>query len=335
MSDLSARVLAGVSLDRIEAAAFLEEMLADDLTDEEIGAALQAMASRGETAEEIAGFVDTMRQRMTAVSLPTPVADNCGTGGDGAGTFNISTTAALMVAACGLPVAKHGNRAASSKTGSADLLEKMGYQFPKTVEEVGTEVARCSFAFLFAPYFHPAMARLRKVRSELGIRTIFNLLGPLSNPAGATIKVLGVSSPNLMGTLGDVAVATNGAEVSRLLVVHSADGMDEFSLSAPTAVREWNGREWRSYSVSPSDVGLLESPRSHLRAADVSESAVLAGSALNGVQSPVYDCTLFNAAALWYLAGRADSIADAVGQLRERTMIGKITECIAHILGHA
>lgn len=329
MNNSLARILSRESLRREDAAELLVQILDGTLSDIQISAILIAMASRGESVDEIAGFVDTMRTRMTKVTIATDAVDGCGTGGDSSGTFNISTTASILAAAAEVPVAKHGNRAVSSRSGSADLLECLGYQFPKIAADAARSFQETGFVFLFAPYFHPAMARVKEIRRELGVRTIFNLLGPLCNPAGVTKQVIGVYSPQLMGLLGDVAVAT-GTE--RLLMVHSEDGMDEFSLSASTRVREWNGSSWREYSVSPESCGLTSTDRSVFSADSIESSAAIVRDVFSGRPSSVRDIAVLNAAALLYVGGQVDTIAQGVHVLQGKIASDHLSARIEMIL---
>lgn len=323
MNPILHRIVQRDSLSRVEAAQLLRDILDEKIPDLLLAALLVALASKGETVDEIAGFIDTMRERMTRVSLQVEAVDGCGTGGDGTGTFNISTAASLMAAAAGVPVAKHGNRAVSSSCGSADVLEALGYKFPTESSTASRNLHTDDFVFLFAPTFHPAMARVRGVRAELGVRTIFNLLGPLSNPANVRHQVIGVYSRGLLEKIGEVAVATGSG---RLLIVHSADGMDEFSISASTLVREWTGQYWREYQFTPEDAGLGRADRATIAGGSATINSRLVRRALSGEVGPVTDVTILNAAALLYVHGQADSIQDAVSMLKEVSLTGKIRE---------
>ncbi len=323
MNSALSRILSRESLRREDAAHLLSQMLDGTLSDVQIAAILSVMASRGETVDEVSGFVDTMRSRMTAVPITADPVDGCGTGGDSSGTFNISTTASLLAAAAGVPVVKHGNRAVSSRSGSADLLEHLEYQMPTSAADAVERFTESGFVFLFAPYFHPAMARVKEIRRELGVRTIFNLLGPLCNPAGVTRQVIGVYAPHLMTLLGDVAVATGS---KRLVMVHSQDGMDEFSISAPTAVREWTGNEWREYSVTPESVGLRSANRAELTADSVEASASLVRDVLTGRPGGARDVAVLNAAALLYVGGKVHSTEEGVQSLKELFATGTVSD---------
>jgi anthranilate phosphoribosyltransferase len=279
-------------------------------TQAQMGALLMALHIRGEAAEDLAIAASVMREFCVPVKL-TPKAvllDTCGTGGDGADTFNISTAAALVIAACDVPVAKHGNRAATSKTGSADVLEALGVRVELSAEQVARSVEELGIGFMFARAHHPAMKHVAPVRAELGVRTIFNLLGPLCNPASASHQVIGVPSLNLLEPFAR-ALASLGSR--RAWVVHGEDGFDELSLAGPTHVIELDDGEVRQFVVRPEDFGLRSQPEAQLGVQSVEHSAAVIRAVLRGEQGPARDVVRLNAAAGLLVAGRAASFSEA------------------------
>jgi anthranilate phosphoribosyltransferase len=278
-----------------------------------IAAFLVALRMKGEHADEIAGFAETMRANAVAVTpKATGLVDTCGTGGDGSGTANISTAAAFVVAGAGLPVAKHGNRALSSSSGSADVLEELGVR----IDLDATQVARCideaGIGFIFAPAFHPAMAKVMPVRRELGIRTAFNLLGPLTNPARPSFQLVGVGNPDWADLVAG-ALATLGVE--RALVVHGA-GTDELTCASDNVVITVEDGAIKQSVVHARDVGLDSNPIDAVRGGTPTENAETLRATLDGKPGPVSDCVLFNAGAALVAAGQAHTIADGVETAR-------------------
>ena len=303
-------VAAGRTLTRAEAESAMGSVMAGDATPAQLAALLAALAMRGETVEEIAGFAGALRRAAVRVTLPAGAIDTCGTGGDRSGTFNISTVAAIVAASAGARVAKHGNRAASSACGSADVLEALGVKIDLGPAAVATCVHDVGVGFMFAPRFHPAMRHAAAVRSEIGILTIYNVLGPLANPAGVTRQLLGVPSAAVGDSMVQV-LRELGAE--RALVVHSADGLDEISPSGPT--RTWELRDGGIVEgeVTPHGVGLAPAPRESIRGGDTATNAgiaraVVSGRAGDGARTAV----LLNAGAACYVAGLAPDIAEGV-----------------------
>src|SRR5438876_6900895 len=255
-----AHITAGATLSEDEAAAVMEEIMTGVATQAQMGAFLTALRLRagGETVQEIAGLARIMREKAVRVHLAEPVAahalDTCGTGGDSAGTFNVSTAAGILAAAAGAAVAKHGNRSATSRCGSADVLEALGARIDLGPEQVARCVQEVGFGFMFAPAFHPAMKHVGPTRREIGIRTVFNILGPLTNPAHTRYQVLGVADPSHMRKMGEVLLRL-GCE--HALIVHGEDGLDECSLSAPTRICEVRqGKDLHEYTITPEEVGL-------------------------------------------------------------------------------
>ena len=297
------KVIEGASLTRDEAAAVMTEIMEAACTPAQFGAFVTALRAKGETADEIAGCLTVMRDRAVPVAVSQPVADTCGTGGDGVGTFNISTATALVLAAAGQPVAKHGNRAMSSACGSADVLEALGVQIELGPEAVAQCIKEVGMGFMFAQLYHPAMKFAAPLRREIGIRTIFNILGPLTNPARAGYRLFGVADP---GIAKDIARALGALGVRRALVVHGeADGVDEISISGPTLVTEWDGNDVSSYRLEPEDFGLAKSPVSEISGGSVEENAQYVRDVLAGNAGPRRDVVVMNAAAGLVVSGRA------------------------------
>lgn len=295
-----------IDLSESEMIATMEELMEGNLSDAQVGALLTALRMKGETVEEIAGAARVMREKAVTIKAPEGTVDTCGTGGDLSHTFNISTTTAFVVAAAGVPVAKHGNRSVSSKSGSADVLEALGIKIdllPKKVEDC---LSKTGFGFLFAPLFHPAMKYAIGPRREIGIRTIFNVLGPLTNPAKAKMQVLGVFSSRLTGALAN-AVGNLGAQ--HAMVVHGEDGLDEITVTGKTFVSEWKDGNVISYTLNPVDYGIHLAKSDDLVGGDSEENANITISVLTGEAGPKRDIVLLNSAASIYVSGVAPSIA--------------------------
>ncbi|HLY31795.1 MAG TPA: anthranilate phosphoribosyltransferase, partial [Ktedonobacterales bacterium] len=300
-----AHLVAGASLSETEAAATMEEIMTGIATPSQLGAFLTALRLKGETVDEVTGLARVMRAQAVHVPLAEGLhaVDTCGTGGDGAGTFNVSTAAGLVVAAEGQPVAKHGNRAASSKCGSADVLEALGVKLELGPEQVAQCVAQVKFGFMFAPTYHPAMRYVAPTRREIGIRTVFNILGPLTNPAGARYQVLGVADVKLLPLMAEALLRLGCV---RALVVHGMDGVDELSLSGPTRVCEVNGATGAvmDYTITPDGVGLAERPREAVRGGDAQQNAQVMRAVLGGKEAgPVAEMTALNAGAALFVTG--------------------------------
>ena len=302
-------LVSGHSLSMDEAASVMREVMDGEATPAQLGAFLTALRIKGETPEEIAGMATIMREKALRVEVDGPLVDTAGTGGDGKGTFNISTAAAFVATASGLKVAKHGNRAASSACGSADILEALGVKIELNPEGVRRCIEDVGIGFMFAPAFHPAMRHAAPVRREVGIRTAFNILGPLTNPAGADYQLLGVADP----TLGEKM-----AQVLRLLgthhalVVHGEDGMDELTLGAPTQVWEVRQGEVRSYTVTPKEVGLPTVPAEELRGGTAEENAATLRRLFEGERGPLRDVVLFNSAAVLMVGRKAAELKEGI-----------------------
>ena len=307
-------LVAGHSLTTDEAASVMEEIMQGEATPAQFGAFVTALRLKGETVEEIVGLAKTMRAKVIPVSIPEPVVDTCGTGGDGSRTFNISTTAAFVAAGVGLRVAKHGNRAMSSQCGSADVLETLGVRIDLNAEQVKRCLQEVGIGFMFAPVFHPAMKYAAAPRREIGIRTIFNILGPLTNPAGATAQLLGVADEAMVEKL---AMALQSMGCHHVMVVHGEDGLDEITVTGKTQVCEVKDGNIHSYSLSPEDVGLLPASLDSLIGGTVEENAALLRSILAGTSGHPKDAVLINAAAVLLVGDRVTTLAEGIELARE------------------
>jgi len=304
------RLLAGRSLDRETAERLMDDLMAGEVPAAAAAGLLVALRAKGETDDELAGLAAAMRRAAASVPpLPDGAVDTCGTGGDGSGTFNISTAAALVVAACGVPVAKHGNRSVSSRCGSADVLEELGVPVDLPPAAAAAHVAEVGIGFFFAPRCHPAMRHVAPARRALGVRTCFNLLGPLTNPGRVRRQVVGVFAPDRLEQVARV-LGMLGAE--RALAVHGHGGLDEFSLAGPTEVAEWRDGTVRRWTATPQDAGLAPATAAALRGGDAAVNAAIVRGVLAGRPGPARDAVLFNAAAALLVAGRADDLRDGV-----------------------
>jgi len=310
MKKLLNEVVAGRSLSSQDAESAMARIMAGEATPAQIAGLLVALRLKGETVEEIAGFARAMRGAATLLDLGrADLVDTCGTGGDGASTFNVSTTAALIAAGAGVPVAKHGNRAVSSKCGSADVLEALGVHLISGQAGLQRCLAAAGIAFLFAPAQHPAMKHAIGPRRELGLRTVFNLLGPLTNPAGARRQVVGVYDASLVEPLAEVLGRLGAIHV---LVVHGAGGLDEISTLGPTHVAEWIDGASRTYTISPADHGIDLSDPESIGGGDGERNAELVVTVLAGEPGARRDIALLNGAAAIYVSGRVDSFEAAL-----------------------
>jgi anthranilate phosphoribosyltransferase len=302
------KCLAGENLTVEEASEALERIMTNQATDVQIAGLLIALRGKGETVDELVGFARTMRERSIRVTVEDPDAiDMCGTGGDGLGTFNISTVASLVAAGAGVTVAKHGNRSVSSRSGSADLLAALGVNIQLPAERVAECANTVGFGFLFAPLFHPAMKHAAKPRTELGVRTIFNMLGPITNPAGVRKQLVGTYRHEVASQL---AGALDRMSTDRACVVHGKEGMDEVTISGETAVFEVGpGKNTRAYTVTPGDFGLPERPTGALQGGSPEENASIALRVLEGEGGAHRDVVIANAAFGIYVAGKAGDLA--------------------------
>jgi anthranilate phosphoribosyltransferase len=316
IQDAIKAVVSGRDLTQEEAAAVMEQIMTGEATPAQIAAFLTALHLKGETDSEIAGMAEVMREKAVRVHHDGPLLDTCGTGGDAANTFNISTAAAFVAAGAGATVAKHGNRAMSSRCGSADVLEGLGVEIELDAEGVARCLREAGIGFMFAQKFHPAMRYVGPVRREIGIRTAFNVLGPLTNPAHAEYQVLGVASVALAEKL---ARALSRMGTRHALVVHGTDGVDELSLTAPSIVWEVRaGEAPRRFEVAPESVGLTRAPREAVLGGSVAENVATVRGILAGeIGGPKRDIVLLNAAAALLAAERAADLAEGVAIARE------------------
>jgi len=310
---LIAKVASGASLTRDESALAFERMMSGEATPSQMGGMLMALRVRGETVDEITGAVSVMREKMLRVSAPAGAVDIVGTGGDASGSYNISTCAAFIVAGAGVPVAKHGNRALSSKSGSADVLAALGVNIELTPEQVGACVTEAGIGFMFAPAHHPAMKNVGPTRVELATRTIFNLLGPLSNPAGVKHQMVGVFSRQWVEPLAHV-LKNLGSE--KAWVVHGSDGLDEITTTGTTAVAALENGAIRTFEIAPEDVGFARSKPEDLLGGDAAANAEALLAVLRGAKNAYRDVALLNAAAGLMVGGQAKDIKEgvAIGQ---------------------
>jgi anthranilate phosphoribosyltransferase len=319
----------GQHLSREEARRVMEQIMSGSATDAQIGAFLVALRCKGETVAEIAGCAQAMRQQATPIpTCRRNVIDTCGTGGDGAGTFNISTTAAFVAAGAGLCVAKHGNRAISSRCGSADVLQTLGVNIEAGPEKVGQCLDEVGIGFLFAPLLHSAMKHAIGPRREIAVRTVFNILGPLTNPAGAPRQLMGVYAPELTDRLAYVLLEL-GSE--RALVVHGRDGLDEITSTGPTQVSELRDGKVLTWEIHPADFGLDTAPREALQGGDPQENARILLEVLGGREGPPRNVVLLNAAAAIVAGGLADRLEQGLEQARAAIDTGAARQTLENL----
>jgi anthranilate phosphoribosyltransferase len=304
-----AKLASGQSLSQDEATQAFEFVMSGSASPAEISGLLIALRVRGETTDEIAGAARAMRAKALKVSAPEGAIDTCGTGGDAKGTFNISTAAAFVVAGAGVPVAKHGNRSISSRSGSADVLKALGVNLAATPETISSCISGCGLGFMFAPAHHAAMRHVAQVRSELGTRTIFNLLGPLANPAGTKYQLVGVFARDWVEPMAQV-LGLLGTE--RAWVVHGEDGLDELTTTGVSDVAVLDRGKVTTFRVSPRNAGLPEARPEDLTGGDAAENAAHTSALLGGLQGPFRNIVLFNAAAALLVAGKAKSLQEGV-----------------------
>jgi len=314
----------GVALNNKQAEIVFNQIMQGQATPAQIGALLMGLSINGETVDLVAGAAQAMRSAATKIQpQATGLLDTCGTGGDGASTFNISTTVALVLAACGVPVAKHGNRAISSKSGSADVLEALGVKLDIPAEQVADCIDEVGIGFLFAQHCHPAMKHAGSVRREMGVRSVFNLLGPLTNPAGADYQVLGVFGEDKLDL---VAGALSQLGCKRALIVHGRDGLDEITTTTLTdAVWVEAGKTPHRFEIDPAAFGMPYATAEALQGGDAELNAEIIKHILAGVQGAGRDIVLLNSAAALWVAGKVDSIADGLGIAAKAIDDGKVT----------
>lgn len=324
------KLIAGKDLGREEARAVMDQIMSGGATDAQIGAFLIALRIKGETVDEIAGCAQGMREKATPIKTSrSGLIDTCGTGGDGSGTFNISTTVAFVACGAGLAVAKHGNRSISSQCGSADVLGELGVNIEAPPEKVGECIDEVGIGFLFAIYLHGAMKHAIGPRKELATRTVFNALGPLTNPAGAKRQLIGVYASDLTDK---VAGVLNELGSERAFVVHGSDGLDEITLTGPTRVSELNGGQISTREISPGDFGLETVAAEALAGGDAAHNAQILREVLDGKQGPQRDVVLLNAAAAIAAGGLAEDMAAGIAIARESIDSGKARQALDRLV---
>ena len=325
-----AQLVAGTNLTEQEMVEVMNQVMTGEATPIQVGAFLTALRIQGETVEEVTGAARVMREKASHVDAGEGcVLDTCGTGGDGKNTFNISTTVAFVVAAAGITVAKHGNRAVSSGSGSADVLGALGVKIDVPKETVERCLREVRLGFLFAPALHGAMKYAAAPRREVGIRTIFNLLGPLTNPANASHQLLGIYDGALIETVAQV-LGNLGSR--RAMVVHGEEGLDEISLGGPTAVADWRDGAVHRYTLDPEEFGFEKCPADRLTAADPAECAAIVTAVLKGEPGPARDVVLLNSGAALCVSERVATMADGIDLARERLDSGAALETLQHLV---
>lgn len=319
MIDAIAKVVRGESLSEAEAATAFETIMRGDATPSQIAGFVIALRIKGESVEELTGFARTARALATPIEVAGDLLDTCGTGGDGLATFNISTISAIVAAAAGAKVAKHGNRAASSTCGSADVLEALGVKIDPGPAGVVRCIEQAGIGFLFAPVFHPSFRFAAVPRKELGVRTVFNILGPLCNPAHAKFQALGSADAKMAPKMADVLIRLG---VERAIVFHAGDGMDELSVSGPSHVIEIDGTR-KEYELDPTTLGLPRSPQADMRGGSPVDNARIAGEVLAGAKGAQRDVVLLNAAAALRAAGIANGWKEGIACAADAIDSGK------------
>jgi len=330
MRPIIARVAAGEQLDEADAEAAFELIMSGEATPAQVAGFLMALRVRGETVAEITGAARVMRAKMTRIGAPAGAIDVCGTGGDAQGTWNISTAVAFVVAGCGVAVAKHGNRALSSKSGAADVLGALGVNTEADLKLVQQALTENGTACMMAPRHNAAMRHVAGPRLELGTRTIFNLLGPLSNPAGVSRQLVGVFSAQWVQPLAEV-LGRLGAE--KAWVVHGSDGLDEVTTTGPTAVGEWDQGKVRAFEITPEEAGLPRAEAAALKGGDAPTNALALSAVLDGHPGPYRDIVLLNAAAALMVAGKARSLKEGVALAARSIESGAARHKLQRLIG--
>ncbi len=326
---LLAKVATGASLTRAEAQRAFDDMLSGEVTPAQMGAFLMALRVRGETVDEITGAVTAMRAKMLSVNAPADALDIVGTGGDGSGSYNVSTLASIITAACGVPIAKHGNRAASSKSGATDVLTALDVKVGVSPEHVEACIRDAGIGFMAAPTHHAAMRHVGPVRVELGTRTIFNILGPLSNPANVKRQLLGTFSKALLEPMAQV-LKNLGSE--RIWLVHGSDGLDEMTTTGVTYVCALEDGNIRSFEVTPEEAGLARATAADLKGGDPEHNAAALRAVLDGKKSAYRDIAVLNAAAALVVAGKAKGLKEAATMAAEALDSGRARGTLAKLV---
>lgn len=333
MKSILEKLVMGGNLSVSEAEEAMNLMATGRASECQIGAFLAALRLKGETSEEIAAFGQVLRRYAVLINpkVSGPLVDTCGTGGDGLGTFNISTAAALVAAGAGVTVVKHGNRRVSSSCGSADVLEELGVKLDLPPFRVSQLVERIGIGFLFAPSYHPAFKYAAGVRHDLGFSTVYNILGPLINPAGAPVRLLGVCDPGMVDT---IAMTLKILGTERAMVVHGA-GMDEIAISGETSVAELAGEKIKTYTIMPELFGISRSPVGSLRGHSPTENATIILQVLKGTEGPCLDVVLMNAGAAIYLGGKASSHQEGISLAERSVFSGAAMEKLEALVIHS
>ncbi len=332
MKELLEKLSSKINLDEPEAYNAMLSIMNGDYTPAQIAGFLMGMRMKGETVTEISGFVRAMRDKSCKVAGPEGMLDTCGTGGDGASTFNVSTAAAIVAAAAGVPVAKHGNKSVSSKCGSADVFQQLGVKIDMEANQAQNCLREVGLAFLFAPVYHPSMKHAVGPRREMGIRTVFNLLGPMSNPAGVKKQVIGVFNLQAAEKMIQVLQKTGSDHV---LVIHSEDGLDEISISADTHVFELVNGEIQRQKIRPEDMGIKRQNLSSINGGDAVTNADIITKMLCGVKGPQLDITAFNAGAAIYTSGKSATIHEGVKIAYDTILSGKAKRKLADLINYS
>jgi anthranilate phosphoribosyltransferase len=326
---LLGKVAAGAYLSRAEAAAAFDSILSGEVTPAQLGGFLMGLRVRGESVDEITGAVSAMRAKMLKVAAPPDAVDVVGTGGDGSGSYNVSTLAAIIVAACGVPVAKHGNRAASSKSGAADTLGALGVKIGIEPQAIERCIREAGIGFMMAPTHHAAMRHVGAARAELGTRTIFNLLGPLSNPAGVKRQLIGVFSGAWLEPMAEV-LRNLGSE--RVWITHGGDGLDEMTTTGPTSIVELRDGAIRAFEVTPEQVGLARANPAALKGGGAEENAAALVAVLEGAANAYRDIAVLNAAGALVVAGKARELAEGVAIAAAAVKSGAARQTLAKLV---
>ena len=321
-------LVSNINLSESEMAECLKEIMEGKTTDAQIGSFLTALRIKGETVEEITGAARIMREKASTIKAPEGVLDTCGTGGDMSHTFNISTTTALVVAGTGVPVAKHGNRSVSSQSGSADVLEALGVKIDLLPEKAERCLFESGFGFLFAPLFHPAMKYAIGPRREMGIRTIFNILGPVTNPANAKRQILGVFADKLTGI---IAMVLGNLGAVDAMVVHGEDGLDEVSISSRTRVSRFKNGKVEDFYIAPEDFGIRRNKIEHIRGGNKEENAAITTAILNGETGPRREIVLMNSAVALIVAGKTEDFRTAMNMAADAIDSGRALKKLEEI----
>jgi len=340
MREASEKIEKGHDLSRAEARAVVEALLSGTVPDEEIARLLVALRDKGETAQEVVGFAEVMRARAAAVlreagvdldgiSHGEPLLDTCGTGGDGKGTFNVSTAAALVAAAAGARVAKHGNRSISSRCGSADVLEALGVRLDLPLERIQTCLEQVGIVFLYAPHLHLAMKHVMNARRSLKTKTIFNLLGPLTNPLGASVQLVGIYDRARVEMMAEALAAVG---TRRAFVVAAHDGVDEISTTGPTLVAEVSGGKVQTREIRPEEFGLTCAPQDAFPGGDAATNADLIRRVLDGEPGPYRDVVIANASAALVAAGKVNTFREGAGRAAEAIDSGGARQTLASLV---